>query len=860
MTCVLTMMALSLSMEPVSRINHGVVFQPQRTIHQSTNHFYCTFVIQKPNISMFDPIFQGLDHPCPRGIGSRYCHTFQRVVTNFIHRNNNTITRTRSLAKDINLLGSTETELPASRRSKRNIIGDIISSITGLVTKAKLQKFGSQIDALETGKINAVNKKLIVATDELHAMSILTNHRITNLFHLIHNSNRDISHLFSGIQILHDYLDQQSREINTTYLELQRLSQLVNFQFHISDRSAFLNDLLDEFKSHLNGMHVLLSGYLPLEFVNYHLLRTTLSGIRSHLLTISPDFEITHSDLKYYYTHPNVIFHQSHKYLYLRLTIPLSAVDSKFQIYRVLQFAIPSPENIQQGKQNSTLESSFTTVGTLPQYFGISVDGVTFMELTSADLAHCSSDKNDLYCSMPFTIYNSIYPSCVYSIFIDDQETITTNCRINILIDYVPQPKATFISETRALVQGHANWTLTCRNEKPIPLTNCKLCMVTTNCNCRVHSKWVTLQPTLSNCNNSSGELMVQHITNLHFIRAIFPRYDTSNITGYTTFSSPWKAELPVVSMVSRSFNHSLAVDKSIVLDLNKIATKHHIEEQLFATQIDQLSYESEPNYDLYSTPLKYLAQVFSPTVAIGVIMIIFCIVTTVSLRRQNRQIRNLTLMITASKLAPCASSSPTLYLHENTTPSPNDNDNDNDWSSYFPTEHLITILVVIIGLVLFYGGRSIIHKVLYKLTPNSFISCNRKAYIVLEISNISDSIYIRVKDVSLPILRIVRTARKPIRSAYVKMGGFLTSSFLIVSWQTVQILISDQNITEKLLLPSTIRIPIGYTKRLRAIINSRFYTRLLIGEPPIYTVIPIVESLDQNSYEYLRSLPDIPQ
>ena len=91
---------------------------------------------------------------------------------------------------------------------------------------------------------------------------------------------------------------------------------------------------------------------------------------------------------------------------------------------------------------------------------------------------------------------------------------------------------------------------------------------------------------------------------------------------------------------------------------------------------------------------------------------------------------------------------------------------------------------------------------------------------------------------------------RKAICSIEVKSGVF--RSFLHVEWRASKLRIDDDTIFS-ILLPSKVPIPLSMSSTCRQIIDTRYVSRLLIGNIPFLAEIPLINKLDDPAVTLLH-------
>ena len=258
---------------------------------------------------------------------------------------------------------------------------------------------------------------------------------------------------------------------------------------------------------------------------------------------------------------------------------------------------------------------------------------------------------------------------------------------------------------------------------------------------------------------------------------------------------------------------------------------------------MDELAFLTQPDYNLFDSPVSYLAQIFSPSAIIAVISAIISVLLFIKLRRLHVQVDKLSVLIAHLNYLPGTKASPTFYLPHTSvmppgTPAQSHNLPTLDYFSY--TKCIAAIITI---MIVFYMSKRLFHKIRLYLRPNINIHSSG-SFVLLELSNMSKSVTLCAQHIAIAPNRVKYMARKPICSIEVKSGLF--RSFLHVEWRAPKLIIDDDTIFS-IPLPSKVPIPLGMSSTCRQIIDTRYVSRLLIGNHPIFAEIPLINKLDDS-------------
>ena len=326
------------------------------------------------------------------------------------------------------------------RRTRRSLLpwaGDLLGALIGTASRTALNKLKNQINSLASDQNELV-------------------HVVKNSLTIVNKTNSVASENRHAIEILSDAtkkLDRKMRILNNAMLDRE---QLQNAKISINNKVvAMTNAIVRTLRKISNritklssNMNSALRGELSTTLVEPEQLREVLRGI-SRQIPSSLSLKAYDGNLiAWYYKHLPITVIPDQNRIHLISMIPLIPVESLFTLYRVIVLPIPI--------DNTDKASEITIEGT---HFAVSKQGNDYIILDNDELATCQ-DMDTTYCPLNRATMNlARMPSCLGSLYLEEQDGIISNCPIKIsnnvkfpIFRHLVQGKLMIASDSKLIV------------------------------------------------------------------------------------------------------------------------------------------------------------------------------------------------------------------------------------------------------------------------------------------------------------------------------------------------------------------------------------------------------------------------
>jgi hypothetical protein len=364
-----------------------------------------------------------------------------------------------------------------STRTKRSwfpFVGNVLEHIFGTATSGQLNEVQDKLHELAKGQEDLNH----IIEDSL---------TIINITRIEANQNRQLlNHI---VQVTKDIQDNINTEMNDLRRVIATEIQFRDHQFQISLCTQNLEIFLDNVKSQILNMEIQLNSVIRHQFnpsvlspQNLYKLLQSISESLPETLRLPYDID---SHLFSYYQNLPVSAVPMENGFFVMLAIPIINLQSKYEIYEILNIPVPYPET------NLTAKIAIDQ-----KYMAISNDRTTVSFLQQSEFQQCLP-SNTMFCSLMLPLYpiTMFKESCELYLFLN-REFDDNMCDIILFPTTNQLPKLYHIQEGQWVITMHAS--------------------ITFHVNCPDGSTWsIKTKPPLAvirlqnGCSASSGDLIV---------------------------------------------------------------------------------------------------------------------------------------------------------------------------------------------------------------------------------------------------------------------------------------------------------------------------------------------------------------
>lgn len=373
----------------IQRLNYGIIFQRKGRLSFTPDNWLHTFQIKLPQLTNVPPMPTCNEINTTCTIMTNVLRHMSTIRDEILTRTNDTIVYIKNIIPQTN-----NTQSERQTRSVLPFIGDLSTTLFGTATFHDVQVLAQHIQLLakRVGKTN-----LALQRNGKHVSSFIqtTTNRLDNAFKAINDNHLMVTKLYSNLK-----------------KSISDLTSVTSFVTSVlTDQITISTDYFSSLEELRHSIIRLIENQLSPHLIPPHTLVNTLTDIEGMLKSTHHSFRIATTDYKYYYSQPNFLFARDSNNIYITIKIPLTHVDSPFDLYDVISLPVPV--------DNSTTHA--TQLLELPDLLGVTRNRNYFIELSQQLFQSCSKFGNEHFCSFQPTLRSAIHPSCLFSIFRNDK-------------------------------------------------------------------------------------------------------------------------------------------------------------------------------------------------------------------------------------------------------------------------------------------------------------------------------------------------------------------------------------------------------------------------------------------------------
>lgn len=521
---------------------------------------------QQPNSSASMPYFE------------RFCP----AIKGYERRHRLLIRAIRRAQKETDLLLPSPKLRSRHRRGLFNAVGEIYKSLFGTATVTDQRVLGRHIDKIAENNRLTLNR-LHFIEDAFESYMKKNNEHADSVRDAIILTNQAVN--LTRIQIQAEIDQLTKRDADTI-----NFLHLINIHY-----TAALSDVLHTLTTRNEGIHKLLQGFLPPEFVSGYELERTLAGIKQNL-SENDNIELTHENFAYYYHIRDITYSRINDTLFIKLKMPLSSTSDLFDIYRFHSVPMPIGHN----------RSESTRITVDKDYLAVSQNRRFYATLSETEYEICVGDTYKR-CDKLLMVQETLKPNCMYALFMDNVKLVAKLCnsvhtgRTSPSTVLTTKPGKYFVSST------DSRWTQYCPDIAPKYIPACTHCIISVPCKCALKGHDFYIPPTYSAC--AIGNVNYLHSVNLPVLYEFYKHSkDVFNISSRDTFQTPLSVKLPQLNIVEDKLTSVVTDLTNNEFSLKKIAKNVREDRKMYATPTaqlaDNLGLFSRPETDIWLTTL----------------------------------------------------------------------------------------------------------------------------------------------------------------------------------------------------------------------------------------------------------------
>ena len=568
---VVTIMATPGNSETVNRVNFGVIFTKDRTVHAVYEYWTHTFRLKFPKMHDVRNINISCSRHRPRQPEQyEHCRGIQQMVSNLVNISCAThvaipeehyqhCVRLQKMISPVNhirnhywenMANSINTAMslmprppiPKSRsRSKRgafDFIGDISHSLFGTATSKEVARVAHHVIQMENK-----NRRLIASLskyqDDLSTFMTLSGERFHNLRTMTTDN--------------HAAIDALAQRLQRTTLDLSIDTgmnvMLIKDLYFIMGLQLAVNDFLE-------GVQELLNHKLSIHIVPYQDIIDVISDINVKLERKQTNLKVKTMSSNEIYTSVPFLWTYVNGSLYVSLKFPLVATMAELDVYRIYKH--PVPLNDSTGHATELKDThEYVAFSTDQKYY-------CFPQQFMFKDSLLDAQSNNL------PLYHMTHPHCVTALFFNNKQNIHQYCDFRVKLDHIT-PTVTHVHHGKYLLSNITSLYLTCPTGHQV-IPGCNFCIYSVPCFCDMATDKIYFPPRLTHCVKANNASKVYPV-NLAMLNHFYDQEQLIHIEADTMFDQPpLLPSAKTFNLFKHNLSDLIANDDAIDLNLRKIA------------------------------------------------------------------------------------------------------------------------------------------------------------------------------------------------------------------------------------------------------------------------------------------------
>ena len=792
----------------VARPNYGTMFYNLGEVQVSTSVWKHTFVLERHN-SFTVPQVDNLT--CSDVFESdtlRICNQMTVIFETAILVKNNLINATRMFK------AATDTLLSNSKtiRSKRWVAkGDPFRIIS----------FTNDMSLDDRGVINAINRNTQTINNALHSLNNQLQSDKNALLSFQVTNDKRFRNIWTALNSTFEDLNLLANEVRNMFHQAN-IRQGANERFYWYLHSLnFLNlhplqILLDESKSYLNSIDMLINGRLPPYVITESMINEMVVYVKRILESNFSHYKLVYTDYRDYYKLNDFSIQVMDDLVYVTLHLPLQSYNSSYILFQVR--SIPITLHAHTNTSSKIVTSEYFLVSSDSKYF---IEANEMLDVCLTDKGHC--------CKKMLLPRKFSSPSCTAAIFMDDAKSVKNQCELKLykhdtdnfvyVLDY--ENSTLFIST------NDLSWAQICYEGGfqgiPRSIESCNLCSIQRQCNCAIIANTFLIPSDIRACKqNATFSVIKQHHLNLGTIIHAFDDNwpsrmkvfgESSSNTSLVNIPEPVQNfDKQFTKFEDKDYKYSIDLKKAITKLKNDKKTKIFIENM----KLEHIPYWAQSKYRMGSEISFTLVSIMS--------LCSFIYILCILCKGKCSKYQSIPLLLSSF------SRTSAFVLTEKPAPEPtitNEIIHSSLLDSMISVNHALSAVAFCLVLLIAFKCARLIYDLIYRCIKNDpeTISVSCTLYFV-----IWDS---KFNVVSIP-LGIIPDRSKNLKRLDLndqinpKVINFCFSSVFDWNSDTLSILMSDE---EEFKIEGRVQISPWLSRKLTKILNAKYIIQLVVRD-----------------------------
>lgn len=555
--CFLPMIQCDVTLQSVNRLNFGVYYVAKSSQHAFSNAWRHSFVIDLPSVDFlqFNQANISIDEFSKM--------SFETILTNVRYqtkKEKGTYTSYEGYENNLKWLHKLTQDGIISLSQLSTAVEDLFPNHwpSNEQNKTKRAIFGF-LKAPFRSLFGTANEDDIAALQS-HIIQIAQNQN--KQLQVMKTSTRDLNSFVRTSSERMDLLVENVKAVSIESIRMLNFTQAnllqhIDFISIVTLQAMKLQHALDrlekQYQNLVNSVENLINGNIPSLLISKKIITEVLSQIQKELLKDQSNFHIIHADPTWYYRHAKFTFAKYKSQIIISLNIPLSALNSKFTIFKMLCFPmnLPDSSNTSHIMLLTNQEQGLAVSNDLKFYYTL-----TELQLDKALVANTQQERR-IY--LPTNDQ-----SCALAIFLNNKTTVDQYCHYVIVMNSL-KSSVNHLEKSQFLLFFIKSYTLNCLNKRTNHI-GCQSCVIELPGNCSFESEKYFIPPVLS----ENTQHVILHTTNIPLLMKFFNSDSLNSIFGESLSQTVPQLVLPTFKYFDANVTENFAKDNQYKLSLHK--------------------------------------------------------------------------------------------------------------------------------------------------------------------------------------------------------------------------------------------------------------------------------------------------
>ena len=554
--------------------NYGVIFrQTGGILTDSVMYYKLVFKIPIPKPfkpaeirSPFSKPCPDIDHPMIRYACAHFRIMEKELGQNIIYAETQIIEAQQVIEDILHSPMSIRESHSLQRRRRRSPLSFVSSfskKIFGFATNDDLQSLALKVTDIISNQKTIAEFDNKISSDLFHFTEVV-NHRVSIADGKTRANHDEIISILDKLQHWKSaILDLQGNQANITSLITILTGFLGSYVTRCLDTMGYAQ-YMNTYADSLQQLH---QGRLTHYLITPQQIKTSLRHVKHRIATQGVGETILYEkNIEHFYESQIGDFHYSKEDMFVMILCPVARQQSQFTMFHIVTMKIP----IHVHKPLSKI--GVTEISIKYQYFGISTNGQTYVQMTQREYDMCKVNQNSITCQNPASRFSLPDFTCTGALYYSNHLQIQKRCKFNVFPEEQVANRAIRLAAGKFLISSKEDKAIqTCDKRKTQQIDICQFCQITINCYCSIKlGSQILVNNGDDQCHNYN--MKVEKKIGINFAILTHFGYNPLDLNNLIRSNKTYQLDIPNITEYCRKFSDLSDKDRTFGLELAQTA------------------------------------------------------------------------------------------------------------------------------------------------------------------------------------------------------------------------------------------------------------------------------------------------